>query len=291
MKREIKHGNIYGLIDPRTEQVRYVGWTINSIESRLYGHISEARKQGKNSHKLAWIRLLLKSGLEPNVVLLEQVEFTTWAEAEKRWIVVLKEQGNKLTNLTIGGEGSLGYSHSPSAREKIRIARAKQVITEETRRKVSLAQKGKPKLKAQQRTPEERALVSEAISRSKKGIKHSKPHTAEHIQHIREARLANGTAKGYHHIKKRSEDYGKLMWESRRQNGTDKHSDETKHKLSEFWKEYHKTVGHPRGMLGKKASDMTRLQMRHSMRSTLQVKRLKKAYPTTYGEFVNVVNY
>ena len=48
-------------------------------------------------------------------------------------------------NQTKGGEGSLGRKHSEETKSKIREKRKLQVISEETRRKMSLSKKGRPK--------------------------------------------------------------------------------------------------------------------------------------------------
>lgn len=67
------------------------------------------------------------SGNRPESVLLEEVRGGDWEEAERFWIAYWKFLGASLTNLTEGGEcgGSKG-----------------RVVSEETRRRISLSQIG-----------------------------------------------------------------------------------------------------------------------------------------------------
>lgn len=90
---------IYGLIDPRNNQIRYVGKTIQSLRVRLRNHITDKPKN--NTYKYNWIQSLLKDGLEPNIFEIERCRQDTWVEREKHWISKIEN----LTNLTTGGEG------------------------------------------------------------------------------------------------------------------------------------------------------------------------------------------
>jgi hypothetical protein len=63
---------IYGLIDPRTHEVRYVGQTGLSLKRRLQAHVTAAKQQKTLLH--LWITKLLP--LVPVPVLLE----TVWAD-------------------------------------------------------------------------------------------------------------------------------------------------------------------------------------------------------------------
>jgi hypothetical protein len=60
-------------------------------------------------------------------------------------------------------DGMTGKKHSQETRDKMKAARARQVITEETKRKLSEFNKGKP---GHVFTDEERARVSEGLRRS-----------------------------------------------------------------------------------------------------------------------------
>lgn len=111
---------IYALIDPRTDEVRYVGWTFR-VEKRLIEHISKARR-GAPAYVSRWIRQLLSLDLKP---LIRVVEASTgdWQEAERRWIAYYRAAGVRLTNLSDGGEGTPGVPMSESAKRKLSEAR------------------------------------------------------------------------------------------------------------------------------------------------------------------------
>ena len=57
---------IYELIDPRNNDTKYIGKTIN-IDNRLQSHIEEARynRKSRRSYKNNWIRGLLNNKMTP----------------------------------------------------------------------------------------------------------------------------------------------------------------------------------------------------------------------------------
>ncbi len=112
---------IYGLYDPRTNDIRYIGKTSISLEERLQQHIGNA-KGGTRTHKANWIRLLLSLKLEPYIKILGETTENAWQEDEKAWIAKAEGESAKLTNLTKGGDGLIGYHHSDGTIEKIRQA-------------------------------------------------------------------------------------------------------------------------------------------------------------------------
>lgn len=59
---------IYGLIDPTTRVIRYVGKANNPAE-RLRKHLRCHQK----CHRINWIQSLVSSGLQPELVILEEV--------------------------------------------------------------------------------------------------------------------------------------------------------------------------------------------------------------------------
>lgn len=108
---------IYGLYDPRSDKLRYIGKT-NDFELRLWQHINDA-KNGQRTHKSSWIRSLLKINLIPAIKLLGYSTINSWKEDEKAWIEKAKKEGTDLTNLTDGGDGLIGYNHSEETKRKI----------------------------------------------------------------------------------------------------------------------------------------------------------------------------
>lgn len=110
---------IYGLVDPRTDELRYIGKTVRRPSHRLFTHQWLARTSKRKSHVQAWLANLLKDGREPEVVVIEIVPAgVDWVEAEQFWIAYFRMIGADLCNLTIGGDGSPGRKHSPEEIEK-----------------------------------------------------------------------------------------------------------------------------------------------------------------------------
>lgn len=106
---------IYSLTDPITNQIRYVGKTVN-LEQRLYNHINHAKIMKYKRHVCYWINSLLKQGKLPIMNVLEKCDENNWQEKEIYWIEQL--QGN-LCNHTLGGEGRLGSRIADNEKEII----------------------------------------------------------------------------------------------------------------------------------------------------------------------------
>jgi len=131
----IKEAYIYGLYDPRTNEIRYVGKTKNSIECRLREHLCDARnimhgnKRRRINKRYAWIISLLIQGELPGIKLLEIVSLDNWKAREIHWIARLP----CLTNMTIGGDGggtTLGmkFGPVPEERKKLISQRTKEAM-------------------------------------------------------------------------------------------------------------------------------------------------------------------
>lgn len=70
---------IYKLIDPNTNEIRYIGLTFNDLKLRLKSHMSEPGK----SHKIHWIKNLKKQGIRPIIESIEE-NISTFDEACER---------------------------------------------------------------------------------------------------------------------------------------------------------------------------------------------------------------
>lgn len=108
---------IYGLYDPETKELRYVG-KANNLSSRLWCHIRDA-KGGQRTHKATWIRKLLSQELKPIISVIWETTEQGWQEDEKFCIAQALSEGANLTNHTKGGDGILGYNHSEETKRKI----------------------------------------------------------------------------------------------------------------------------------------------------------------------------
>lgn len=91
--------SIYGLVDPRTGQLRYVG-KANDLASRLKSHLRDAKRRDTPVYR--WIRKLLTQGVGPSIRLLEECT-GDWREAERRIIAEYREAGT-LLNVADGGD-------------------------------------------------------------------------------------------------------------------------------------------------------------------------------------------
>lgn len=94
---------IYGLVDPRTDCVRYVGQT-KSPHVRYTRHCSYANRK-RITECTIWITDLIVNGLRPRMTILESATIEECNAAEKRWIAYFSSIPNypKLTNSLTGG--------------------------------------------------------------------------------------------------------------------------------------------------------------------------------------------
>ena len=92
--------HIYGLIDPRDGQLRYIGATRNSLKARLSVHLSSAKGGGK-SPRVRWLQGLMRDGLRPEIFTIEVVDGLQEAEAERFYIQYFSYLGCRLTNVHV----------------------------------------------------------------------------------------------------------------------------------------------------------------------------------------------
>jgi hypothetical protein len=116
---------IYKLIDPETNDIRYIGQTDN-IKRRYNDHISSSFNENSdcyNTYKARWIRKLKSKDLLPLIEIVEEcIDFIQSNIRENYYIEKLTNEGYKLTN-----------SHSLDVTE----------FSIETKKKMSNARKGK----------------------------------------------------------------------------------------------------------------------------------------------------
>lgn len=130
---------IYVLIDPRNYQVRYVGQT-----PRLDGRYKEhCRKHYKNNYRSHWLNNLHSLKIKPLMIVLEECDESNWEERETYWIKWYREDVCNLTNTTEGGEGVTGHVVSEETRMKISRANKGHIHTKEVRKRMSESHKGK----------------------------------------------------------------------------------------------------------------------------------------------------
>lgn len=91
---------IYMLVDPRNQQVRYIGKAKEPQKRFQRGH----RYEKQNTRKCNWVQSLLKQGLTPLVQIIDEVLFSEWQFWEMHYISLYKSWGFDLTNHTGGGD-------------------------------------------------------------------------------------------------------------------------------------------------------------------------------------------
>lgn len=134
---------IYGLYDPDTNELKYIGKARDSAK-RLKTHIWDAAN-GKRP-VCVWIRGLIAQRKCPKVEVLERVPEDQWKATERRWIAQYRET---LLNLAPGGD-------MPSCTREQRQAAA---------RASNLKQAQDPKMKAFNKAKFEMARLYQRLSK------------------------------------------------------------------------------------------------------------------------------
>lgn len=109
---------IYTLSSPLDEEmVKYVGYTCNPTK-RYSKHVN-SYKYGVSKVK-TWIKSLHFKELKPIMNIIDEFDTVEKAkQAEIGYIKLYKSVGANLKNLTLGGEGIVGYKHTKEDKEKI----------------------------------------------------------------------------------------------------------------------------------------------------------------------------
>lgn len=161
---------IYGLIDPRTLMIRYVGQSKRGLKRTAIHARKSVLKAESHLHKARWINELQDLGLQYEHVILQMSSADSISDDERWWIAYGRACGWPLTNLTDGGEGvkgippwnkgrtgflkhtaeakakiaaaSTGRKRSPESIEKSRQASIGRIPSDETRARMSAAHLG-----------------------------------------------------------------------------------------------------------------------------------------------------
>ena len=111
----IEKGKIYKITNIENNLI-YIGCTINSLDKRFYEHLYRCFK---TDYKSKLYNSMKKYGQENFIIeLIEECDLSVIYETEKKYIEQYDSYNNGL-NATLGGEGCLGYTHSPEIRQKI----------------------------------------------------------------------------------------------------------------------------------------------------------------------------
>jgi len=166
---------IYTLSCPFSGAIKYVGKTVKPLNKRLGDHIGDVKRTVNK--RTNWVKSILRRGEKPIIEGIETV-YDGWQDAEIYWIAQLRAWGFSLKNMTEGGEGGHG-----------------RINSEDTRRKISVSQKGKPKSEshrlacAEARRKKGKWVTSESTKRKQSEALKGRPHSIEHNVKVGDANV------------------------------------------------------------------------------------------------------
>lgn len=166
---------IYGVCDPRSGELRYVGKTIHLLRDRLNRHLRD-RGQTYRSH---WFRQMDRLGLTPDIFEIEVVPSDfCWKETEQFWITYFRSLGCNLVNTSLGGDGATGIKDPPHVRLKKSLGMRGKKKSLSHRNKISEALTGKPGTRLGKRCSD---LMRSKISAAQKGIPKGPPSASHRL--------------------------------------------------------------------------------------------------------------
>lgn len=137
---------IYELIDPRTDETRYIGESKKGVK-RLYGHLKESLHG--ITYKCNWIKELKNEKLIPIINIIDQTTEDKIGDLETFYINLYKSWGFKLTNIAPGGHrpsSRLGKKNTPEHNANILFGKTlegKKIKEQQERKKLERLAKGR----------------------------------------------------------------------------------------------------------------------------------------------------
>jgi DNA invertase Pin-like site-specific DNA recombinase len=194
------YGRIYGLYDPITDELRYIGQTIMSLKRRLQHHLTP-QNLGKQRHSSCWLRHLRGRGLKPTIRPLalgfskEELD-----QLEVQHISKAKKAGARLTNHTDGGRGQKGLAglKHPQYRNDIPTDFILQRLAK-GRTKVQVAEELGVSATFIHRRLNQVGLTGENRPKSKvTAWNKGRPHSPEHVQNFSASRKGKAAGASHH---------------------------------------------------------------------------------------------
>ena len=113
---------IYALCEFPSQKIRYIGKTVQPLRLRLAAHVRVSRKTPRLPVG-RWIAKRERDGKNICIKWIETIDDSSgWAEREAYWIAFYRSNGERLLNLTSGGEGLPGHRFSNEHKERIAAA-------------------------------------------------------------------------------------------------------------------------------------------------------------------------
>ena len=110
MKKKPSKYLIYGLVDPITDELRYIGRSSSGLARPRQHHQPSMLRKSDQGYCGNWVRTLITQNLKPEIIIIEEFQGNIQLnDAEEFWIAYYKGLGCRLTNLTVGGAGANGF--------------------------------------------------------------------------------------------------------------------------------------------------------------------------------------
>lgn len=94
----VKMISIYGLANPKTCEIRYIGITKNSLSRRFTKHLEDCKYARNPTHKTRWMCSLLEQDIIPVIKLIGKVETKEEAKKIENSLIAEHKTKRKLTN-------------------------------------------------------------------------------------------------------------------------------------------------------------------------------------------------
>ncbi|MET9393750.1 hypothetical protein ABZY20_25625 [Streptomyces sp. NPDC006624] len=92
-------GRVYALVDPRTDETRYIGQSVQPLGVRLGGH-----RKHPSPRIRKWLDELRIEGLDPQIVVVrDHVPYADLDHAEQEAIAAAGLEGKRLLNIMFAG--------------------------------------------------------------------------------------------------------------------------------------------------------------------------------------------
>ena len=119
------------MIDPNTNEIRYIGQTLQTLHRRLVKHHSDCERM--TTHVNCWLKKLKSAGQRAIIQLIEECSIELVDEREIYYISKYKADGYNLTNISEGGQKNRIISQE--TKDKISKTLTGKVQSKETKEK------------------------------------------------------------------------------------------------------------------------------------------------------------